>query len=77
MNIWGWNNTNCWAGAVGAFIAGVMRLAEYGTASSEGAGFAELSWLPGEATVLIAAVLGGIAGLLGAMLVDLIKPTEH
>ena len=77
MNNWGWNSTNCWAGAVGALIAGVMRLVEHGAAPSEAAGLAELSWLPGEVTVLIAAVLGGVAGLLGAILVDLIKPTER
>lgn len=77
MSIWGWNNTNCWAGAIGAIIAGVVRLAEYALAPSEFAEFAELSWMPGEVTVVVAAVLGGLAGLLGAVLVDLIKPTEH
>ena len=26
IEIWGWRNTNCWAGVVGAVIAASMRL---------------------------------------------------
>jgi hypothetical protein len=54
-----------------------MRLALHGLAPSEASGLAELDWVPPEVTIVVAAVLGGSSGMLGALLIDLVKPTEH
>lgn len=75
-NIWGWNSTNCWAGAIGAAVAAGMRLALDGLAPPEMSGLAELDGVPVEISVIAAAVLGGTSGLFGALIVDLIKPTD-
>lgn len=75
--IWGWNSTNCWAGAIGAVVAAGLRLALHGLAPSEATGLAELEWVPPEVTILVAAVLGGAAAMSGALLVDLLKLTER
>ena len=74
IEIWGWRNTNCWAGVVGAIIAASMRLFLHGMAPSEASGLASVDWMPDEVTILLAAVLGGASGLTGAMLVDLLSP---
>ena len=76
LEIWGWKNPNCWAGVVGAVIAAGLRLVLHGLAPSEAAGFAAIEWMPDEVTILVAAVLGGASGLTGAMLVDLLSPTD-
>jgi hypothetical protein len=76
VEIWGWKNTNCWAGIVGAVIAASMRLLLHGLAPSEASGLAAIDWIPAEATILVAAILGGASGLTGALLVDLLTPTD-
>jgi hypothetical protein len=76
FDIWGWKNPNCWAGVVGAFIAAGLRLVLHGLAPSEASGLAAIDWMPDEVTILVAAVLGGASGLTGAMLVDLLTPTD-
>jgi hypothetical protein len=75
--IWGWNSTNCWAGAIGAVVAAGMRLMLHGMAPSEASGLAELDWAPPELTILVAAILGGAAGMSGALLVDLLKLSDR
>lgn len=76
VDIWGWKNPNCWAGIIGAFIAASMRLVLHGMAPSEASGLAAIEWMPSEVTILVAAVLGGASGLTGALLVDLLTPTD-
>jgi hypothetical protein len=75
--IWGWNSTNCWAGAIGAVVAAGMRLLLHGLAPSEASGLAALEWVPAEVTILVAAILGGAAAMSGALLVDLLKLNER
>ena len=76
-SIWGWNSTNCWAGAIGAVVAAGLRLLLYGMAPSEASGLAELEWVPPEVTILVAAILGGAAAMSGALLVDLLNLSER
>jgi hypothetical protein len=75
--IWGWNSTNCWAGAIGAVVAPGIRLLLHGMAPSEASGLAALEWVPPEVTIVVAAVLGGAAAMSGALLVDLLKMTQR
>jgi hypothetical protein len=76
FEIWGWKNTNCWAGVIGAVIAAGARLLLHGMAPSEATGLAAIDWMPNEVTILVAAVLGGASGLTGALLVDLLSPND-
>jgi hypothetical protein len=76
FEIWGWKNPNCWAGVIGAFVAASLRLVLHGLAPSEASGLATIDWMPSEVTILVAAVLGGASGLTGAVLVDLLTPTD-
>jgi hypothetical protein len=54
-----------------------MRLMLHGMAPSEASGLAELDWAPPELTILVAAILGGAAGMSGALLVDLLKLSDR
>lgn len=71
-HIWGWNSTNCWAGAISAFVAASMRLVS-GMRPDLDMG-SLLPDTPLEVSVVVTAVLGGASGLLGALLVDWVKP---
>ena len=74
---WGWNSPNCWAGVIGCVAATAFALFGANEATFDLAANLLPEWMPGRVQVLGIAILGGASGLIGAQLVDVLRPPDR